>query len=201
LALTWVDVDWGRNRFHVHSPKTEHHADAGERWVPIFPELRPFLEEAFELAEPGVVHVVNRYRAANQNLRTQLMRIIARAGVKPWPRLFHNLRASRQTELASVYPIHVVCAWLGNSALIAQKHYLQVTEDDFRRATETGGANSDALSAQKAAQQPAACFRSLSQETPQLQNDCDVVRRVASAREILRDKTLAPVGIEPTSSA
>jgi hypothetical protein len=55
--------------------------------------------------------------------------------VKPWPRLFHNLRASRQTELMQNLPIHVVCEWLGNSRLIAQEHYLRVTETDFEAAT------------------------------------------------------------------
>ena len=29
---------------------------------------------------------------------------------------------------------HVVCRWLGNSQLIAQRHYLQVTDEDFERA-------------------------------------------------------------------
>src|SRR5262249_41722670 len=50
LLLTWADVDWERDRFRVHAPKTEHLKDAGERCVPIFPELRPYLEGAFELA-------------------------------------------------------------------------------------------------------------------------------------------------------
>ena len=63
-------------------------------------------------------------------------RIIKRAGVKPWPKLFHNLRASRQTELAERYPIHVVCAWLGNSAAIAKEHYLQVTEMHYEEAAQ-----------------------------------------------------------------
>ena len=63
-------------------------------------------------------------------------RIIKRAGLKPWPKLFHNLRASRQTELAAEYPIHVVCAWIGNSAMIAARHYLQVTDDDFKQAAQ-----------------------------------------------------------------
>src|SRR5579862_1801407 len=57
-----------------------------------------------------------------------------RAGLTAWPKLFHNLRASRETEPAAEYPLHVVCTWIGNSALIAQKHYLQVTESDFLRA-------------------------------------------------------------------
>jgi integrase len=35
LSLRWQDVDWERTRFRVDSPKT------GQRWVPIFPELRP----------------------------------------------------------------------------------------------------------------------------------------------------------------
>ena len=33
----------------------------------------------------------------------QLLRIIGRAGLQPWPKLFHNLRASRETELSEDY--------------------------------------------------------------------------------------------------
>ena len=68
----------------------------------------------------------------NANLRTQLYRFIHRAGVEPWPKLFQNLRVSREAELAGEYPIHVVCAWLGNTTTVANKHYLQVTEEHFR---------------------------------------------------------------------
>src|SRR5262249_59887286 len=121
LALRWVDVDWERDRFLVRAPKTEQHDDDGERWVPIFPEVRPYFEKCFELAEDGAVYVLNRYRQTNANLRTQFMRIIRKAGEKPWPKLFHNMRASRETELAAEYPIHVVCDWIGNSAAIAAK--------------------------------------------------------------------------------
>jgi integrase len=101
LALAWTDVDWERNRFRVTSPKTEHHEGKGERWVPIFPELRPYLEEAFEVAPEGALHVINRYRDRNSNLRTQLNRIIRKAGLEPWPKLFHNLRASREQNWPS----------------------------------------------------------------------------------------------------
>ncbi len=75
-----------------------------------------------------------RYRDRNANLRTQFLRIIKRAGPSAWPKLFHNLRASRQTELTARFPLHVVCEWIGNSAAIASKHYLQVTEDHFAEA-------------------------------------------------------------------
>jgi hypothetical protein len=56
-----------------------------------------------------------------------------RAGVSGWPRLFHSMRASWQTELQREFPLHVVCSWLGNSPRIAQQSYLLVTEDDFAR--------------------------------------------------------------------
>jgi hypothetical protein len=56
------------------------------------------------------------------------------SGISSWPRLFHLIRAIRQTELQREFPIHVVCSWLGNSPQVAQQSYLLVTEDDFARA-------------------------------------------------------------------
>jgi integrase len=104
LALTWGDILWDRDRFVVQSAKTEHHPGKGQRIVPIFPELRPYLEEAFELAEPGAVYVITRNRGDGGmlngiavNWRTQFLRILHRAGIQPWPKLFHALRASCQT--------------------------------------------------------------------------------------------------------
>jgi len=35
-----------------------------------------------------------------------------------------------------VIPLHVVCAWIGNSQPVAMKHYLQVTDDHFRQAVQ-----------------------------------------------------------------
>ena len=145
LSLRWQDIDWEAGKMRVTSPKTEHHPGKDSRVLPIFPELRPYLEEAFELAPEGTVYVVERYREVsigpkgwrNCNLRTQFERIIRRAGLKPWPRLFHNLRASCETELAERFPIHVVTAWLGNTPEIARKHYLQVTEEHYQRALES----------------------------------------------------------------
>ena len=63
-----------------------------------------------------------------------MTRLLRRAGVSGWPRLFHSMRASRQTELQREFPLHVVCSWLGNSPRIAQQSYLLVTEDDFAKA-------------------------------------------------------------------
>lgn len=134
LALTWSDVDWGRGRITIRSAKTEHHLGGESRQIPLFPELLPHLREVFEQAEPGT-WVITRYRQRNCNLRTQLERIIRKAGLKSWPKLFQNLRSTRETELAEQWPEHVVCAWIGNSKAVAREHYLQVTDSHFEQAS------------------------------------------------------------------
>ncbi|MFM7249772.1 MAG: tyrosine-type recombinase/integrase [Planctomycetaceae bacterium] len=129
LELKWSDVDWESSRIVIRESKTR------ARTIPLFAELRPHLEQAFDEAPEGATHVIRRYRGSNCNLRTQFLRILGRAGVSAWPRLFHNLRASRETELVREFPIHVVCKWIGNSVKVAQKHYLQITDADFEKAT------------------------------------------------------------------
>ena len=138
LALRWGDVLWEEERLVVTDPKRSHHDGKETRVIPLFPELREYLDEAWQLlGDEPAEFVVTRYRDATQNLRTTFTKIIKRAGLTPWPKLFHNLRASRQTELAAEFPIHVVCEWIGNSQAIAQEHYLRVTDDDFNRASKT----------------------------------------------------------------
>ena len=79
--------------------------------------------------------MIARRRDGNVNWRTQLERIIKRAGAIPWPKHFQNLRSTRETELADKFPLHAVTAWLGNSQAIAAKHDLQVTDAHFDEAT------------------------------------------------------------------
>ena len=143
--MTWRDVDFAGKRFIVRASKTEHHEDGGVRVVPMFPELVPLFQTVFDEAPEGTVHVISRYRAASVNLRTQFQRYIEKAGVKPWPKLWQNLRASRATELADLYPSHVCAAWLGHTERIADAFYRQVTDEHFTRATSA---------AQNPAQQP-----------------------------------------------
>ena len=120
--LEWDDVIWG-DRLVIRKHKTKPRA------VPLFPELVPYLQRAFEAAEPGATQVI-----VNKSASYRLAHAIKRSGVEPWPRQFHNMRASRQTELTEQYPDHVVCTWLGNSKKIAEAHYLQVTDAHFEQA-------------------------------------------------------------------
>ena len=95
-----------------------------------------------------------------------------RASVKPWPRLFHNMRASCATDWVERFPAHVVAGWLGHSPLIAARHYLQTRDVHFDMATagvatpvasetddQKSGAKRGAPEAQNAAQHPMALVR------------------------------------------
>jgi len=134
LALRWSDVDFGNGRLRVPSCKTEHHAGRAERIIPLFPEVESALLELYNPEDVGDGFIITSYRDTRSNLRTQLCRIIKRAGLEVWQRPWHNMRATRQTELAERYPLHVVCQWMGNSSAIAAKHYLQVTDEHFATA-------------------------------------------------------------------
>jgi len=101
---------WGAGWFRVHSPKTEQHAGKVERWLPFFPELLPQLEEAFDLA-PRARRTSSTATAipmstCERNGSAASAALASRLGA----RLFLNLRVSRETELASEYPMHVVSA-------------------------------------------------------------------------------------------
>lgn len=146
LALRWGDIDWDRDRLLVHSPKLEHCRNKGKRWVPLFPELREHLDYLYHSTPERTVHVIVKTRDAGVNWRTQFERIVQRAGLLIWDRPFQNMRATRETELAATFPLHVVTAWIGNSITTASRHYLSVTDADFTRAVIAGsGAQSGAL--------------------------------------------------------
>jgi integrase len=131
--LRWENIDWERSRMRIHCKKTEHHEGRAWREVPIFPEMAPCLTEAWEAAPDRAEMVVAGYRST-QNLGKLLKDIIVKAGVPVWVKPFQNMRSTRETELAHEYPLHVVCAWIGNSQAVAREHYLQVRDEDFARA-------------------------------------------------------------------
>lgn len=204
LLLKWTDINWHLTRFLVHSPKTEHHAGKDQRWVPMFPILKELLEEGFNQAQVGEVYVITRYRNANQNLRTTFQKIIQRAGLLPWPKLFNNLRSSRSTELVrGGCPMHLLTAWIGNSEKIQNDHYLQVNDTDFDNAYTyepsiiKSGAKSGAWSEQKAVQQQNATVCKELQELQQTPTN------KAFSDDSLQLETLPildlmrPMGVEP----
>ncbi len=130
-----------------------------------------------------MVFTTGGYRDSNVNLRTQLLRIMQRAGVQQWPKLFQNLRSSRETELTQRFPMHVVCAWIGNREPVAAKHYLQVTGKHFEEAV------------QNPVQRPSELTRKPWHEntnTPRFTEEYQGVPECTSAQ-------VAAVGVEPTT--
>jgi len=159
LTLKWGNVDFETGRMTFVAPKNEGHPDEGIRVCPLFEELRPILQtlldiatvdgvrpapEAFVIDKPGYRAAANTTRGwANANLRTQFLKILQRAEVTPWKRIFHSMRASRQTKLEARFPLHVVCRWLGNTEEVARESYLLTSEAHFNDAT--GNAKSNAV--------------------------------------------------------
>ena len=161
-------------------------------------ELAQYLNEAWELKESidkqNSEFVITRYRDTNMNLRTQLNRIIKRAGLNPWPKPFQNLRSTRETELVEKYPLHVVCSWIGNSQLVAAKHYLQVTDDHFDKAV------------QNPVQQPAVYSRiechqehEGNDDDPDPPSNSSALQESASICENKKPDEIPWAGIEPTT--
>ncbi len=201
LSVRWQDIDGEAGRIVVTSPKTEHHAGKASRTIPLFAELRPILNEAFDLAEDGAEYVIDaKYRKAamgpggwmNANLRTTFEKIVRRAGLTPWPRLFHNLRASRETELVELFPIQTVTGWLGNTPSVAMRHYLMTTDQHFEAAVRGDS---------KAVQKPLETSRNQFYRKTQKPRYCRGLRRIAIPCEIAKwrgqDSNLRPRGYEP----
>ena len=104
-----------------------------------------------------------------------------------------DLRASRQTELTDEFPAHVVADWLGNTAEVADRHYLQTTDAHFQRAA-AGPTGAGVV------QQPAGTEGN----RPQMQNappsEGEALQPVAAGGGIVNNGALPPRGVEPRFS-
>ena len=142
LLLKWIDILWDEKRIRMPSPKTAKQGKS-TRIVPLFPELLPVLREWFEQSPDGAEYVIsglvsgiNRTGRQGRNLGQPFTRLITLAGYAPWAKPFQNLRSTRENELERTHKSHVVQEWIGHSRKTAEKHYLRVSDDDFKKATE-----------------------------------------------------------------
>lgn len=142
FSLRWADVNCAEGRLVVPSPKPARQGKP-YRVIPLFPLLRPYLEEAWEAAPERAEYVFpEEYRKraqdphgwVNCNLRTTFEKIIRPAGLEVWPRPWHNLRASCESDLAQAFPLPTVTKWLGNTPSIALRHYVDPTDTAFAQA-------------------------------------------------------------------
>jgi hypothetical protein len=135
-GLKWEHIAWEAKRISiVGSSKTEHHADRQVRIVPMFPEIEKELLKLHIEAKDGAEYVFPELRA-DTNLRTTLVKIIRRAGVKAWPKLWQNLRSSAATDFARSVPSHIAAAICGHTEEVAQEHYWTVEDSDLDNVIE-----------------------------------------------------------------
>jgi len=135
-GLKWDHISFDQKRiFVVNSSKTEHHKNRKLRVVPLFPEIEKELLKLHLEAKPKEEYVFPNLRA-DSNLRTTLEKIILRAGVTPWPKLWQNLRSSAATDLARSIPSHIAASICGHTEEVAKENYWKVGEEDLDRTME-----------------------------------------------------------------
>jgi len=206
IPLRWTDIDFENKQFLVTSPKTEHHVNGENRWVPLFPELEELLREELQAPDRHPNFVIHLYRDSTQNLRTQFLRILRRAMVEPWPKPFGNLRASRATELRNFFPAHDVNLWLGHSQVIASRHYLTAQKDFWESAKvlstmkrEAGNAKSNATGSENNAKSNAASDRQMLPDMTQTHQKNGFRQPPAPDGNSGQSSEIPPRGFEPLS--
>jgi integrase len=144
LPLTWQHIDFEKHRITI--PKG---TKTGMRVVPMVPLVYKHMLELAEAADSSP-WVFSRGRAsAGTTLRRWLESAILLAGLKQWPKLWHNLRASCRTDLEEKFASHVCDAWLGHSTRVAKDHYLMVTDEHWAQAVATLPTSKDPEKANK----------------------------------------------------
>jgi len=154
LLLRWEDIKWKEQKIIIHAKKTKRYEGKATRTIPIFPELVGPLRLARHEANKNDVYVITKHvppylknvpdrsklDIIKANFGTIFAGYIERAGLKPWPKIVNNLRASMETDLLNQkygkLSIQVITEWLGHSPKVMLKHYGRVREDDFKQVTQ-----------------------------------------------------------------
>jgi integrase len=135
--LMWIDIRWATKEICIQKAKTEPRVCP--LFAPIERELRN-LRESLEGAGIETPFVFGRWGSltASSNLRAGLDRIVRRAGCDPWPRSFHNLRASRCTELIyeKGFTHKEVAKYMGNSPAVIMEHYEVERQEHLKKILE-----------------------------------------------------------------
>lgn len=138
--LKWEHVLWDRNLIDLPDAKAAIHGRISRR-IPIYDELRPYLDDVWELAKEGDIYIFPEWAKLgnpNQQLHNRFKAYLKRAGIPPWPKLFQNLRSSRVTELKRLKnaPGFTIQRVHGHSAEIEDRHYNQQLDSDLDQLRE-----------------------------------------------------------------
>lgn len=143
LLLKWSDIDWENHRIKITSPKNERHDGGESRIVPLFPELKPYLDSLWDITPEGTEYVfndglceTNRSGEGCKNVGALLRKRAKKIGIDITWKPIQSFRQTRENELIrrTDLPPNAVHAWIGHDADTAAKHYLDVTDEDFDNA-------------------------------------------------------------------
>ena len=133
INLEWADIDFEQKIITVIAKEDWQPKDKEPRKIPIEQDLYNLLLEAYEAAQVGQKKVVN---SIPSNLSRDLRELCRRAGVQEYSKPFHTLRKNCITDWASRFPVHVVKEWAGHANMeTTNKHYLQVSESEYKKAS------------------------------------------------------------------
>jgi len=124
LRAKWIDVSMQNRTIVIHPTlddwgRLEEGTKGKRRTVPLDPRITHVLQQ----------HTHEEYLCGSLRFsdhRGQLARVATWKG-QPW----HTLRKSCGMDWADKVPINVVAEWLGNSVVVASKHYLKPHAQHF----------------------------------------------------------------------
>jgi hypothetical protein len=192
--------------FEAFAPKTEY-CNGGTRIVPVFPELLPHIKKLVSTSKEKQAEFVfsDRYRTCTEaNITNIMRRTVKRAKVAIWPKLWQNLRASRESELLRIHDIKDVCNWLGNTPATVFKHYLRTNNDALRKATRpVAGDHFGDQHTPEPAELSGTEAKSTQprdhENKPKTQQKKPILRKTARKRLIARGLEVLPEGLEPST--
>ncbi|MEM9354569.1 MAG: phage integrase SAM-like domain-containing protein [Pseudomonadota bacterium] len=120
----------------VHTVKLDYLPKKRWRRVPIFSPLRPYLDDVLKLPPDPSGALIYGFKITESALTSRMHRLLNRAKVEPWPKLWLNLRSTRITELedSRLFSETALDRWFGNTKKTRKKHYNQVFKDQLEAA-------------------------------------------------------------------
>ncbi|QQE10035.1 site-specific integrase [Planctomycetota bacterium] len=133
-GMTWGHVNWQDAKLTILSPKTEG-SGRDRRIIPLFPEIRAELEQAYAQAGEGSLYIFDEDIRKHTNLSVPLRRLGEKASVCSVEGLtWKNMRASAATDVLRKYDPGIESEWIGHGQAIAIEHYNIVRDSDFKEA-------------------------------------------------------------------
>ena len=136
----WIGVDWDRHRICVVGNCKGSRRSLRYREVPVRPLLFRILRKAYESSPARFQHPQSCRSdsicgVAPHNLTRLGKSIVAKAGLKPWPKLYQAMRSSCENDhkMRGVAEA-TYSAWLGHSPTVSRRHYTSPTDSEFAAA-------------------------------------------------------------------